>query len=534
MEISGNLTMKKDLKICLILCLVVLAQGCLNRETKVEPELSPVDHVLKNNVTFQIPKAEKVWGIGIVGNLPGTGSSVCPPKIRAQLRRMMSSTYTDGIDLDAFIRSPNTAVVYIEGEIQGSAIKSDRFDIQVQAYDNSGQCDIAGGWLYRTDLALSKASNQVMLQTVATAEGAIFKPKYPDKLPSKFEGLVLGGGTVVAETATHLTLTEPGFKKASLIRNLINARFGYNTAQAMSPAQIDVRVPDHYRKQRWRFWATVEALPLSEEPDMLEARVAMLIEKMVQLEDLEQTEIALEAMGGKAVPQVSQYLMQDNPDIQLSAARCLSYLGDVQGLTVLSQIAASPQHPKRVQAMHALKSMTHIPQIQQLIARLLADSDLTFAMDVYESLCMEEGVGVEREAVAGIFSMDTVRQNRTQAVVATRSGGAYLALFGSPIHLKPGQLIEFPKKKIILDSRANNQYVMISRHTNQAGVVTTPVKCAGQLRDLIRVLCDKPGLGDSQGGFGLSYSDILELIGQLSDRGMIPAELWAGPLPKAL
>jgi hypothetical protein len=165
------------------------------------------------------------------------------------------------------------------------------------------------------------------------------------------------------------------------------------------------------------------------------------------------------------------------------------------------------------------------------VGRLLGDPDFAFVMDVYESLCMEDGIGVERETVAGSFTLDTARQCPAQAVIATRSGGAHLALFGQPIQLKPGQLIEFSQKKLTLDSRVDSQFVVISRRTSPPEKPLAPVRCSYLLRDIIRILCEKPGLGNSPGGLGVSYAEVLALIGQLSDQGMIPAKFWAGPLP---
>ncbi|MCF7973300.1 MAG: flagellar basal body P-ring protein FlgI [Phycisphaerae bacterium] len=523
-------------KICLMVCLAALAQGCGDPSARLSSNKTPAlplsEQTLKEAVTFQIPDAEKVWGIGIVGNLPGTGSKVCAPQVRSQLRRMMSSSHTEGINLDAFILSPNTAVVYVEGKIQGSAIKSDVFDIQVMAYDDSGACNLTGGWLYRTDLALSKMPGSSMLQTVATAEGAVFMPPEKGSASPNHIGMVLGGGRVVAETATHLILNEPGFKEASLIRNLINNRFGFDTAQATSPAQVDVRVPVQYHAQRWRFWAVIEALPMTDSDKALTERLEGLTQKLVNRDSLDETELALEAMGQAAVPLLGPHLLHTDPAVQLAAARCLINLGFSPALSTLGQMAANAQSPFRVQAMHALKPMIRLPEVQQFVARLLSDPDFEFVMDVYESLCMADGAGVERETVAGAFTLDVIPQNRTQAVIATRSGGAHLALFGGPIQLKPGQLIEFPHKKLTLNSKADNQFVWISRRTSPLEKTVAPVKCLPQLRDIIRVLCEKPGLGNSPGGLGLSYSELLALIGQLSDQGMIPARLWAGPLPE--
>ena len=518
-------------KSCFIVCLAVLAQGCGDRSARLASESeAPSAQVLREQVSFQIPEPEKVWGFGIVGNLRGTGSRVCPPRIRSQLRRMMSSSYTTGINLEAFILSPNTAVVTIEGEIPGSGIKLDAFDIKIKAYDDTGNCSLAGGWLYRTDLSLSQASDQPMLATVATAEGPVFIPQERKATLGSHTGLILGGGTVVAETSTHIILNEPGFKQASFVRNLINDRFGPNTARAMSPAQVDVRVPEQYREQRWRFWAVVEALPLADTRQALDTRRDVLILKLATQQDLDDTELALEAMGDSCVSLLEPHL-QGEPAVAQAAARCLSNLGHAPGLGKLVQIAGNPQSPYRVQAMHALKPVMHIPQVSQFAGQMLSDPDFQFAMDVYESLCLKDGAGVDRETVAGAFTLDTIAQSRTEAVVATRSGGSHLALFGSPILLKQGEIIEFPDKKIVFDSRSNSPMVVISRQSAGPGGAGVRVQCSCQLRDIIRVLCKKPALGGEPGGFGLPYDELLALLAQLSEQGMIPAKLWAGPLP---
>ena len=369
-----------------------------------------------------------------------------------------------------------------------------------------------------------------MLATVATAEGAVFMTLEQRQTHPSHTGSVLGGGRVVAETSTHLILNEPGFKQASFVRNLINTRFGFGTAQAMSPGQVDVRVPVRYSQDRWRFWAMVEALPLAESQEALDRRLESLIQNLAAHQDIDGAEIALEAMGPSCVPLLAPHLHGD-PEVALAAARCLSSLEYPPGLVALAQISVNPQSQYRVQAMHALKSATGIPQVSQIVTRLLADTDLQFAMDVYESLCMKDGVGVERETVAGAFTLDIIAQSPTQAVVATRSGGAHLALFGSPIQLKPGQVFEFPQKKITLDSRSDADFVVISRQSASRGRAMVSVKCSYKLRDIVRVLCEKRGLGGAPGGFGLAYDELLGLIGQLSDQGMIAAKLWAGPLP---
>ena len=48
----------------------------------------------------------------------------------------------------------------------------------------------------------------------------------------------------------NLILREADYRKASIIRNRLNERYGKDTAKALSPNRIEVNVPDQYKKQK--------------------------------------------------------------------------------------------------------------------------------------------------------------------------------------------------------------------------------------------------------------------------------------------
>ena len=60
------------------------------------------------------------------------------------------------------------------------------------------------------------------------------------------------------------------------------------------------------------------------------------------------------------------------------------------------------------------------------------------------------------------------------------------------------------------------------------------LKSSFDLTDIIMTLCEEPSTKDKQErqGLGVSYSDMIALLKQMCDKGVISAEFRAGPLSK--
>jgi hypothetical protein len=61
-----------------------------------------------------------------------------------------------------------------------------------------------------------------------------------------------------------------------------------------------------------------------------------------------------------------------------------------------------------------------------------------------------------------------------------------------------------------------------------------PLRSTFELSDIIRTLCEEPLSKGEQGqrGLGVSYSVLVGLLKQMSDKGVVEAEFHAGALPK--
>ena len=98
-------------------------------------------------------EAIPVKGYALVGGLNGTGSSECPPQIRTYLEKyILQHVSGTKVNIDEFIKSPDTAVTSVDGIIPPAASKNERFDIRVSALGGTQTTSLAGGWLYGADL----------------------------------------------------------------------------------------------------------------------------------------------------------------------------------------------------------------------------------------------------------------------------------------------------------------------------------------------------------------------------------------------
>ena len=147
--------------------------------------------------------------------------------------------------------------------IPPAASKNQKFDIRVTALSGTQTTSLEGGWLYGADLFESHQVGQ-SIKPLASAEGPVFTDSTGSGSQDHRAGYVLGGGTVIEEYRVNLALRLPDYRIASQIRNRINERFGFETAVALAPGTIEVRVPTKYLETKRRFIQLVRATYLCE------------------------------------------------------------------------------------------------------------------------------------------------------------------------------------------------------------------------------------------------------------------------------
>lgn len=515
------------------------AGGCVEKE-KTEAgsiELAPAVELGPTVGSFaEVSKPEPVAveGYGLVGGLAGTGSAYCPPHVRAYLRQyILTQLSHERISVDELIDSRNTAVVGLEGWLPATASKEEHFDVRASVIPGSEATSIRGGWLYKADLVV-RGTFGVDTKPLATVDGPIFINPIGARDSDSGSGYILGGGRVAYEFAIILRLRRPDYRLASVIRNRLNERYGPNVAKALSPSDIEVRVPEEYHRQKLRFVAMVPATFVEVTPELVTARVITLIHQLAVSDNKENVEIALEAIGREGLGRLRVLLDASDAEVRLRAARCMLNLGDDRALATLRALAADADSPHRLDALDAIMVSARRNDALALAQRLLRDRDATVVLAAYEHLRQMEAPVVTGEFVGRSFLLEQVVSTDRRAIFVSRRGDPRIVLFGAPLTCRDNMFVESPGGTVVVDSRMGQDYVsVIRKHPMRPGVIG-PVKSRMGVADLIRILGTEPAT-TAEGqlrGLGVSYAETIALLEQLSAKGAVDAEFWAGPLPK--
>jgi len=473
-----------------------------------------------------------IKGYGLAGGLNGTGSAECPPQIRQYLEKYLQQhVSTEKVNIDELITSPDTAVVVVEGIIPPAASKNQRLDVRVIALPGTQTTSLENGWLYGADLYEARQFG-MSVNALATAQG----PVYIDSIDSSDArlGYILGGGTVLEDYKINLALRRPDYRLASLIRNRINERFGFETAVALTPGSVELRVPLKYMTEKGRFIQLVKATYLAENPQLAEKRIADNIQKLTASQYKGAGEIALEAIGIASLPRLAVLLDSPDPEIRLRAARCMLNLGDKRGLETLWSIASDKSSNYRIEAIEAIAGGASTQQAASMFKVLLKDDDFSVRLAAYEKLVIQNDPIASKTIIANSFYLDRITQTGKPAIFISRRYQARVALFGSPLYLRDNVFIESPDKTITINVPATeNTATIIRKHPRRPDTILQ-LKSSLDLSDVILSLCKEPQTPPQRGGpgLGVSYSALVGLLKQLVDSGAVEADFYAGPLPK--
>ena len=495
------------------------------------PELGPAIGSLAEVV---IPGSIAVEGYGLAGNLNGTGSSQCPPQVRAYLTRyILSQLSGQKIDVNKLIDSHDTAVVLIQGILPLIPSKDQFFDVQVTALQGTSTTSLEGGWLYTAELkAVGLGLNA---RAIADVEGPVFIDTVGDSQPDKKAGFILAGGRVLDNFNIGLVLREPDYRVTSDIRNRLNGLFGDGVAKAVSPSRIEVIVPDRYKEQRERFASLVRSTYLTYTPEVTEKRVSTFARLLDTSQDKEASEIALEAIGTDSIGMLNVLLNSTDQQVRLRAARCMLNLGNNAGLNVLQQMAFDTGSPYRVGALEAITLGAARVDAAVVSRKLLLDRDFQVCLAAYEQLRKLDDVALKREFIGRSFYLEQVSQTGHRVIFVSRSGQPRIVLFGASIYCRDNIFVQSSDGGIIINAPTGQKYVTLARkHPKRPGVVAQ-ARSSFELADIIRKLCEEPARSNEQtrrGGLGVSYAEMIALLKQLSDKGAVRAQFLAGPLAK--
>jgi hypothetical protein len=533
-----DLICRKIILITAALLTVCFSGGCGGRSGRAAQDYtSPAElGVTIGSLTkVYVPEPVPAEGLGLVVGLEGTGSTECPPQVRAYLRQyiLRQLPARTRLDVDEFINSPNTAVVSVQGVIPAIASKNQYFDVQVTALPGTQTTSLDGGRLYTAELKMM-GSLGVKTRILADAEGPVYIDKIGNGRVDKKTGYILAGGKVLDEYKIILTLNKPDFRMANRIRNRINGRFDDAAAKAVSSDRVEFVVPPKYKEQKQRFVSIVTAMYLTQEPVINTERIDTYVKGLSGSQDKYSNEVALEAIGKECLDELGVLLKSSDEKTRLHAGRCMLNLGSDAGLVALRQIALDKESAHRVEALESITMGAKRNDALSLSQKLLRDDDFRMRLAAYEQLRKLEDVAVTQEFIGRNFYLEQVTQTELKTVFVSRSGQPRIVLFGAPIYCSGNIFVESGKGDVIINAPSGQKYVDIIRKHPKRPSVITRLKSSFEIGDIIRTLCDEPVQEGEKGrgGLGVSYADAAALLKQMCDMGVVKAEFHAGPMPK--
>lgn len=475
----------------------------------------------------------EVEGYGIVGGLRGTGSGECPPRIRQYLKQSILKQISDyKTNIDGFINSRDTAVVRVHGTMSTSVMENRYFDVKVTALPGTQTTSLEGGRLYSTELKLLGRFGLVT-RVFATARGAVFMDTLNRDEIDKKAGYVLGGGTAIGDYPFGLVLRKPDFIIANIIRNRLNGRFGPNTAKAETARHIELNVPAKYGKQKQRFISMVKLMYLAETEEIIKERIKTFVRKLAVAEDMDESEIALEAIGNESLSKLGVLLNSGHEEVRLRAGRCMLNLGSDGGLETLKKIAMDKDSSYRVETLEAITTGANRNDASSISRLLLRDEDFNIRFAAYEQLLQLDDIAVTQRPIAHNFYLEQITQTGYKTIYVSRSGQARIVLFGAPIVCSDNLFIQSANGEITIDSRPGQKYASVMRKHPKHPTVLGPLRSSLELGDIIETLCEEPVKRSEQGriGLGIFYADMIALLKKMCEKDAVEANFEAGPLP---
>jgi len=522
------------------LCFLLLV-SCQNQQAadSGKPELSPEVKALGQTIgdiaQVQLPQAVPLEGYGLVAGLPGTGSERCPASVRGYLNRFVHAEVPDKrINMDELIASKSTAVVLLEGSLPRLALRGDRFDVKLTEVSGDATVSLAGGWVYAAEM-WPRGTGRPATRTIARVKGA--SPIFYDRLnpdPQKAGiAYVLGGGYTVLPSRSILTLKTSNYLASSGIRDLANGRFQSNTAAALSGENLELTLPPRYRLQRDRFYEVLQALYLEQNQDLLNQRLQILIASLVQSEYKEGIEFLLEGLNGPAVSHLADLLSQQDDRVRLSAGRALLNMGNAEGLSALVELARVPG-PQQLSAIRAVISVGGNTDIGPILQELLKQVDIDVAQMIFEEAAQVldgRWFGPERYGlkVEGVLTIHQMADTPYRLIAASRRMGPRVGLFDGNLSCQPEARLT-SKDGFIAIEVSKGPYARVTRRLPGGAGIIGPLTCSRKVVDVIQALCRKPeGADRRRGGCGLTYADLLPILKQMCQEGMVDATFRIGP-----
>jgi hypothetical protein len=434
-----------------------------------------------------------ISGFGLVVNLDHTGNNDQLPTVvkTYMIKEMLKEGFGNALLPDFHKRTPEsviaddrTSVVQVDALLPPGVRKGQQYDVRVSVLPRATTTSLAGGTLYRTDLAIDGADSHNPVGKInvrGQARGTIFlNPAYAlgqsGPVPTRASraalrsGVILGGGVADYDRPIFLRLRQPQASISRAIEQRIISRFkGENSvASAHDEGKVEVFVPPSYGKNWQHFMGVVLHTYLSERPEFETLRARQLADEALKTNArLGDISYCWEAIGPAALPFLSRLITDPNPSVAFAAARAGAFIGDPTeaAQSALLDMARTPDHPFQLEACEVLGELPSSPAVNRMLRDLLNSEQNSVRLEAYRVLAQNNDSAVYSKVVPEDpnnqkFILDIVPSQTAPIIYATRSGDPRIAIIGRmPKVMRP-----------IVFSAMNNRLTISSR--SQAGALT--------------------------------------------------------------
>ncbi len=477
----------------------------------------------------------QLQGFGLVTGLSNTGSKDCPPAIRDYLTGYMKTQLPPDskVSPTQLLNNPDTSVVSILGLLPAGAVKNEKFDLIVSSIKATETVSLAGGRLLPSELKYQTAGVGQTLP-LARAEGAVFLPSQDNPL----FGYILNGGSVINTQKIVFKMNEGNFSLISVVRDVINAKFGSRTAVAVNKNIINLTIPPDYVERKLDFLNLVQSLPLFQEvakDTLIKELISEL--KTAQGGKFERLQYRLKAIGKPVARQLISLLDSKDPKIRLAAAEILLFVGNYEGFQPLTEFAFNGTLEQKLVAVESLAFDARRKDVTGVLTRLLGDEHLEVKLKAYEHLRRFNDLAIAENKVetsSGVFELSRIVQSDEPIVWGARSGAPRIALFGSPIYCKDDIFVD--DGELMINSLPGTKSVTLVKKVSETGKIIK-INCSNELGAVITRLCQVSGTKRVNGnelvktGLGVSYSRMLKFVEKMHLKGAFDADFYLGAEP---
>lgn len=411
-----------------------------------------------------------VSGVGLVWQLPGTGSSPPAGGWRTMLEDHLKKLKRDqAMNLKELLDSPSrtTSLVLVSAVVPPGARKGELIDVQVTLPEESKTTSLQGGSLFPCELLNSDTTGNVSSQIHgggptgpsgklllghpwAKAQGALVAGNFvteggkpaaastdADGRPLYRAGWIAGGGTVTGNRPYFFLLNQndQNPRIAAAIAERLNSTFhstsdpNLKVAEAKDKVLIVVNVPAGYRHNHYRFLLVARQVPYNPvgpngpyrqklEEELMDPATALV------------AAVKLEALGGDCRRSLRVGLESPSPWVRFAAAEALAYLGQTDGTGELARLAED--HPAlRAHCLKALASVDDASGTDRLVD-MLASSDAELRHGAYIALRLADDrhPALNGKLMNKSYWMHAVAPEAAPAVHLTSAGRSEVVLFG--------------------------------------------------------------------------------------------------------